>query len=160
MISFFRKYHYVPPCPRCGSLKTGRFCYVTNTAFGVEKLVADNLKNGELSKVELGFGDELEYNAYCEDCGIRWMAKIEELKLTEERIAKESANRGISREMYTNMRDFKKIKKKEKRKEKKEIKLAKKEAKRKQKATKKPKKKKNGNTPSIKLGNKNKPTYS
>ena len=152
MVSFFRKYHYVPPCPRCGSLKTGRFCYVTNTAFGVEKLVADNLKNGELSKVELGFGDELEYKAYCEECGIRWMARIEELKLTEERVAKECKDRGISRDMYVKMRDFKKITKKEKKEEKKRKRLARKAEKKKQKPTKTIK---NKNAPSVKLGNKN-----
>ena len=28
---FFKKrYHYVPPCPRCGSKKTGRFLFITS----------------------------------------------------------------------------------------------------------------------------------
>ena len=134
MFHFFRKYHYVPPCPRCGSLKTGRFFYVTNTAFGVEKTIADNLKYGELVRVVTGFGDELEYNAYCEDCGIKWMAKIEECKLTDERIAQECKDRGISKEILNNMINIKKISKAKKKEEKKAKKKSKKELKNKQKA--------------------------
>lgn len=151
MFRFFRKYHYVPPCPRCGSLKTGRFYYVTNTAFGVEKVIAENLKYGELVRVVTGFGDELEYNAYCEDCDIKWMAKIEEYKLTDERITQECKDRGISKETINNMVNIKKISKAKKKEEKKAEKRNKKEFKNKQKAK---NVKKNKNTPQKNTGKK------
>ena len=128
MFGFFRKYHYVPPCPKCGSYKTGRFIYINNQ-IDVEKIIANNLKKGELSQVQLGFGDELEYNAYCEDCGIRWMAKIEELPLTEERIKTEAKKRQITKTAYHNMANYKKNRKKKLKEEKKALKLERKKAK-------------------------------
>ena len=96
MFHFFRKYHYVPPCPKCGSYKTGRFYYVSTTFQKIERMIAENMRYGELSRIEVGFGDELEHNAYCEECGVQWRANIEELPLTDERILEEMKRRGIT----------------------------------------------------------------
>lgn len=126
MFHFFRKYHYVPPCPKCGSLRTGRFFYVSTTYQKIERIIAENMRYGELSKIELGFGNELEHNAYCEDCGIQWYANIQELPLTDERIQQEMKKRGITEKDIKNIRDCRKI---NKRKKKLDKKLAKKQKK-------------------------------
>ena len=133
MFHFFRKYHYVPPCPKCGSYKTGRFYYVSTTFQKIERMIAENMRYGELSRIEVGFGDELEHNAYCEECGVQWRANIEELPLTDERILEEMKRRGITQTGIKNMRNNRKIVKKQKQLEKKQLKKQKKEEKQKMK---------------------------
>lgn len=122
MFRFFRKYHYVPPCPKCGSLKTGRFYYVSTTYQQIEKMVAENMRYGELSKIEIGFGNELDHNAYCEECGAQWYTNIEKLPLTDERIQQEMENRGITSKSIKDVSNCRKINKKNKKEEKRELK--------------------------------------
>ena len=104
MLYFLRTYHYVPPCPKCGSKKTGRYIYVLNT-ININKLIADNLKCGELTKPVVGFGDDIEVNAYCEECDTQWFAKIEEFPLSKKIIEKESKDRGITLQNCNDMKN-------------------------------------------------------
>jgi hypothetical protein len=100
-------YHRVPPCPKCGSKKTGRFLYVSNTRSGVEKVIGDCMAKGELVQLVPSLETVKYENAYCEDCGCEWHANIETFWLSKENIAKERYERGITKEKYKNIKEIK-----------------------------------------------------
>jgi hypothetical protein len=100
-------YHKVPPCPRCGSKKTGRFLYVSSIQGGTEKIVSNCMARGELVSIMPGLDATKYENAYCEDCGIEWHANIETLWLNQEQILKERCDRGITKERYKNVKEIK-----------------------------------------------------
>ena len=106
-----KRYHYVPPCPRCGSKKTGRFLFMMNTYNGVEKAISDCMANGELVKIRTSFQSQYE-NAYCEDCGCEWNANIQDIPATEEQIRHQMDIRGITKESVESVKNIRKITKK------------------------------------------------
>ncbi len=90
---FKPRYHFVPPCPRCGSYHTGR--YVKTSDPKVDKLYISKANKGELVKGVNPY-IPLEYNAYCEECGSEWNAVIENRIRTPEMVLIEKQRRGIS----------------------------------------------------------------
>jgi len=93
-----KRYHYVYPCPRCGSNKTG---YVTK-ARSEElrgKLAYEGILNGELVEAELGTVFDDENNLFCRDCGARWYGEVEIKYLTLEERMQQRELRGINEEM-------------------------------------------------------------
>lgn len=86
-----RIYYYVPPCPSCGSRKTGRYVRQPLTAADMRYVETESLKNGELVR----FAPRVpEKNAYCEDCGHEWACGISARLVPRERIMEEQAARG------------------------------------------------------------------
>lgn len=131
MNMFFRKYyHYVPPCPRCGSHKTGRYVNVLMPNYGTEKIIAKCLKGGELIKIT-GDLSLPENNVYCEDCGAEWSTNIDTFLINKKQLEMQIKLRGITQKIYKDMKNYKKIKKKTDAKTKREEKKRKKEEKRK-----------------------------
>ena len=126
-------YHRVPPCPKCGSKKTGRFLYVSNTSSGVEKIIGGCMAKGELVQLISGLDATKYENAYCDNCGCEWHANIETFWLSHDKIAKERYERGITKEKYKNIKEIKsttKARLKEERKKRKEEKKKEKKKKR------------------------------
>ena len=64
-------YYYVPPCPKCGSRKTGRYMKMPFTGSGYTK--EDSLKNGEW--VRFAKEEPIE-NCFCMTCGTNWSGKV------------------------------------------------------------------------------------
>ena len=114
---FTQTYQYVPPCPRCKSKKTGYYIYVF-TFRNTQKEYIKHLENGELVQFIVGFHELDDPNAYCADCGTRWVANIEERPKTMESMKEEYKNRGISLKEIKNLKNQKQILKERKRKEK------------------------------------------
>ena len=81
-------YYFVPPCPKCGSRKTGRYIRSPLTGEGYTKEAS--LKNGELVR----FSFEVPVNnGYCMSCGYEWPVRVETklwsyTKIREEQIAR------------------------------------------------------------------------
>ena len=88
-----KMYYYVPPCPECGSRRTGR--YLRKPYFpdaGAEKyMIRQCLENGELVKLVKWVPQK---NAYCEDCGHEWEQEIHTAMVSTEKIQEEIAARG------------------------------------------------------------------
>ena len=73
-----KTYYWVPPCPFCGSEKTGRFIFPM--PFQKYQQLVDSCRNGEL----VMFYDDLQdETAFCAECGYKWNAKIESRFLTD-----------------------------------------------------------------------------
>ena len=108
---FGSKYKYVPPCPRCGSLRTGYYLQVSTPY--VDKIYIKHANRGEIVRC-IDSLYILDYNAFCEDCGIEWNANIEYKPLTPELIDEEKKNRGISSEYREDFEDAYVLTKKEK----------------------------------------------
>lgn len=97
-----KKYHYVKPCPHCGSVKTG---FIINNRdvynFDVEKSKLLHLLCGEL--VEIHSFIQEEDMLFCSDCGLNWAGRPEIKRLTIEEIEKQKEARGITEEyLYEN----------------------------------------------------------
>ena len=84
-----KPYYYVPPCPSCGSMKTGH--YVKEVNLDPSFAARESLKNGELAIPVR----EIPYeNVFCLDCGFSWhhtvsmrwmsLADIEEQKISRD----------------------------------------------------------------------------
>ena len=86
-----RIYYYVPPCPECGSRKTGRYMRQPLTAGDMRYVEKESLRNGEL--VRFAWRVPVK-NAYCEECGCEWESTISASMVTRERIMEEQAVRG------------------------------------------------------------------
>ena len=82
-----KPYYYVPPCPNCGSLITGRFVKARND-YDADWLIDESLRHGEIvSPVP----DVLSENCFCCDCNqtftgivkMQWMSldELDEQKL-------------------------------------------------------------------------------
>lgn len=84
-------YYYVPPCPKCGSRRTGRYIKrpITDSGFIKEK----SLKMGEL--VRFAPSEPIK-NAFCEDCGYEWGTRIITMLWPSVRIQKEIDERGTA----------------------------------------------------------------
>jgi hypothetical protein len=89
-------YYYVPPCPACGSRKTGRYVRQPLTAGDMRFVEVESLRSGELIR----FAPRIpEKNVYCEDCGHEWACSIRASLMPRERIMEEQTARG-SAEKY------------------------------------------------------------
>lgn len=88
---------YVPPCPHCGSKKTG---YIINSFdvfqnnLDVEKI--KRLLNGELVELNKFVSDE--NILFCADCEIQWSGIPEIRYLDNQEIEEEKEKRGITDE--------------------------------------------------------------
>ena len=87
-------YYYVPPCPACGSRRTGRIMRQPFLDAGYIKEQA--LKNGELLRFAK---EEPINNAFCEECGRTWPTKIEGKLWRDARVQEEAIARG-TQEQY------------------------------------------------------------
>lgn len=72
-MKFPAMYYYVPPCPRCGSRKTGRYVSRSITQEDTNYMIKESLRHGELVHVRNPVPVK---NAYCEDCGYEWAEHI------------------------------------------------------------------------------------
>lgn len=77
------RYHDTGECPRCGSLRTGRF---------IEKITKNEtqtqlkyLKKGELIRFRNEYTPK-EYNCFCDDCESNWYEKIEVYSIDNEEL--------------------------------------------------------------------------
>lgn len=82
-------YYYVPPCPQCGSRKTGRYVRTPLTGSGYMK--EESLKNGELIRFE---AEEPVNNGFCVSCGHEWPVHVETKFWSYARIHEEQLVRG------------------------------------------------------------------
>lgn len=105
-------YNYVPPCPRCKSLRTGYVIEGQHTENN-EKIKLERLQMGEIVNLHAYVSDS--NNLFCESCGIMWTGEIIKKRLTKEEIEIEKANRGITEDYIfernftkKNMKNFKK----------------------------------------------------
>lgn len=71
-------YYYVPPCPRCGSRKTGRYLRITFMNHG--KSVEESLRHGEIAREVSTVPYE---NCFCEDCDYEWHSRVLARMLTK-----------------------------------------------------------------------------
>ena len=86
-------YYYIPPCPACGSRKTGRYVRQPLTAGDRRFVETESLRNGELVR----FAPHVpEKNAYCEECGHEWTHAVSVRLVPRERIMEEQAARGTA----------------------------------------------------------------
>ena len=86
-------YYYVPPCPACGSRKTGRYVRKPLTAGDMRFVETESLRNGELIRFASHVPDK---NAYCEDCGHEWECGISARLVPRGMIMEERAARGTA----------------------------------------------------------------
>lgn len=110
-------YVYVPPCPRCGSYKTGEY-FSTTSISDAEKRIAWMMKKGTYVKYRLGFSNADEPNFFCNNCGIEWMGNTTYKFLTKKEINEEKIKREINNEDIYRLENSKDISRKEKRKNK------------------------------------------
>lgn len=86
-------YHYVPPCPVCGSTHTGYFIYSEIEG----KNISRALRRGELVRTKCR---SFERNAFCEDCDIDFVATVSLKIMKYEDWLQELENRGLNEEDY------------------------------------------------------------
>lgn len=91
------RYMYVPPCPRCGSKKTG---YIINSFDMIQQdLDTEKIRrllNGELVELNKFVSDEK--TLFCNECLIQWRGEPTVRYLTYEEVEKEKEERGITEE--------------------------------------------------------------
>ena len=99
--TFKHIYYYVPPCPRCGSRKTGRYIRAPFTGSGFTK--EESLKNGELVRFAI---EEPINNGFCVSCGHEWPVRVETKLWTYDQIHEEQIARGteLLYEQYINQK--------------------------------------------------------
>ena len=89
-------YYYIPPCPVCGSNRTGR--YVKRPILHSEKdlryLIEESLSHGELIRI---CEKEPIENAYCEECGHEWPEHVYARLWDTERIEEQKKLRGTAK---------------------------------------------------------------
>ena len=89
-------YIYVPPCPACGSPRTGR--YVRMTPLTEEYTLLEALRYGEIIR-PAGDRKHLEGDFFCVSCGNIWRGKAEKRRLSALEAARERKLRGTD-ELY------------------------------------------------------------
>lgn len=109
MFEFKKRYHYVPPCPRCNSSKTGYFITVSSfNLHNLDKIIFSHLANGELVQARYSDNEMVYENAFCSDCGCEWYTNIDVFRLNDVEINNEKKKRGITNKDYTNLRNVRK----------------------------------------------------
>ncbi len=87
---FGRKfYHYIEPCPKCGSRRTGRF--VAKPMLSAGAYHQNALRNGELIQFQ---ETEPINNLYCADCRYEWAGQVKLKFWKHDRIREEVIIRG------------------------------------------------------------------
>lgn len=102
------KYTYVPPCPRCGSVHTGRYisqAIMMGSLIDTEKQA---LKKGELVRISGVPLSEMEVNLFCDDCGVEWMGKTTTLWLDKKEIEEIKARENITEDDFNRFKKNKK----------------------------------------------------
>ena len=84
-------YYYVPPCPECGSRKTGRYVSRSITQEDTNYMIKESLKHGELVRIRNPVPIN---NAYCEECGHEWPQIIRARLWDTEKVEEETCARG------------------------------------------------------------------
>lgn len=99
--TFRHIYYYVPPCPRCGSRKTGRYIRAPFTGSGFTK--EESLKKGELIRFSV---EEPINNGFCVACGNEWPVRVKTKFLTYAQIQEEQIARDTKSlyEQYLNQK--------------------------------------------------------
>ena len=90
MIQF---YYYVPPCPECGSRRTGRF--MKRPRKNDWYVHAESLLHGEIIRFA---NSEPIKNCFCLDCGNRWGQRISARLVSSSFVDKERKARQIDSE--------------------------------------------------------------
>lgn len=83
-------YYYVPPCPKCKSVRTGRFVKF-HSSVNDKYSSKMSLKNGELIQFTNRVDPEKQF--FCLDCGCEWSEYSPIRWLTLEEIDKEKKKR-------------------------------------------------------------------
>ena len=103
-----RLHYNVPPCPECGSRKTGR--YVRRPFFEKDALYMEreSFRNGELIRMV----DRVPVkNAYCEDCGHEWAQQINLSFFNREEVEEEKRERDTTEKYLKTEEEYRKQKK-------------------------------------------------
>lgn len=106
-------YHYVPPCPLCGSEVTGRYVkkpswFIIYEEYDMDYAAKEYLKAGELVR----FVDfRPEDRCFCAECGHTWEQHIEPGLYKKETIENEKRKRHIEEEYLKYRREHPKKKK-------------------------------------------------
>ena len=83
-------YYYIPPCPKCGSMHTGRYVKQPRRAEDARYMMEQSLKHGEL--IRFTYIEPLN-NAFCEDCGYEWPQPVRTMRMTRKEIMNASAGK-------------------------------------------------------------------
>lgn len=75
-------YHYVPPCKRCGSYKTGYYIHGLVTA---DWIIKRALRHGEYAMITSEPLTSDTVNCFCGECGIEWHEDDIQLKILNEK---------------------------------------------------------------------------
>lgn len=89
-----KKYVYVPPCPKCGSFKTGFYVLGINPN---QREIKRHLKNGEY--IDFSF-DVSDTNCFCIDCGISWFTPLKIKYLDKQELEEEKKKREINENCF------------------------------------------------------------
>ncbi len=92
-ISIPTLYTYVPPCPVCGSPRTGR--YVRLTPLTEEYSQLEALRYGEIIQ-PAGDKKHLEGELFCVACGNIWRGKVQKRRMSSLELACERNVRGTA----------------------------------------------------------------
>ncbi len=95
MFNFFglpHLYYYVPKCPVCGSMVTGRYIKRYAGQFD-DKIVLDGLNHGEIIKIT---PSRTSNNCFCLECNHEWSDIITPCLKNNEQIAVEKQNRRVN----------------------------------------------------------------
>ena len=106
------KYHDTGECPRCGSLRTGRFIEKIHKSEIDAKL--KYLKKGELIRFRNEYTPK-EYNCFCDDCDGCWYGEILIYQITYEELEEILEEKEISGEESNEINQINKNFRKEKR---------------------------------------------
>ena len=120
-----RTYTYVPQCPFCKSYNTVYFIHTNFSTKASPFQIAKHLKNGEYVRFRGMFESEEAPTCFCENCGIEWSGRPQQIFVSEERIQEERKLREITDDLiavYDNCKENFKKEKKRRRKEKRKAK--------------------------------------
>lgn len=95
----------VPPCPKCGSCRTGRYVYYRGRF--PERLCAQYMKKGELIRTSSGLNMP---RCFCDDCGLEWYGETKTKLLSGKQIRERKENMGITGKEIEEVCDQKVIK--------------------------------------------------
>ncbi len=85
-------YYFIPPCPKCGSRRTGR--YMRKPYMSAGSIRKMNLNAGELVRFEQEVPDR---NLYCADCGHTWRGTAQFKFWPKDKIREEADVRGTEK---------------------------------------------------------------
>ena len=87
-----RPYYYVPPCPYCGSLVTGRFMKARND-YDADWMIDESLRHGEIiSPVP----NVLSENCFCCECNSTYTGIVEFKLFSADELDEQKFNRNIN----------------------------------------------------------------